>query len=585
MVAGTPPPFSQPPRVNPRTEGATNRKPPAKPIQLNQTLVDDPPRRTLNAPPRAKPKAPPAFAVATQRETETGADHYVHRLERKGPIGRALEWLFHKQPSWLTSFFVHLVLILVLAVLFVPIKMRQAITLELGPVGADTAEIEEISFEEPMEAPEVEPDEAVVEPVLIETMPMEEPALVDLNPPIQIVEVADMSVGGDAASTTTSVPSTPGGISNRVGRRTNAQQLGASVESEAAVDNALAWLAAHQNYDGSWNFNAKAGRCKGKCRHSGSGVQARNGATALGLLPFLGAGNTARSGKYKKTVASGLNFLMKQQRKDGGFTEPQGNMYSHGLAALALCEAAALEVRDKEGYSSQDRSGKQKLRKAAQKAIDFIVYSQHSGGGWRYQPRQAGDTSVVGWQAMALQSGRLAKLTVRQKTMDGITRFLNSVGSGQYGHAYGYMSPGARPGTSAIGLLCRMYLGWDRTHPGISNGAEYLHRMGPSSNNVYYDYYATQVMHHYQGPMWERWNGMLRDHLVDTQVKRGHEAGSWYFAGDHGSSVGGRLYVTAMATMTLEVYYRHMPIYSQEAVNDHAPMVGGDDDDEKVMEI
>ncbi len=32
--------------------------------------------------------------------------------------------------------------------------------------------------------------------------------------------------------------------------------------------------------------------------------------------------------------------------------------------------------------------------------------------------------------------------------------------------------------------------------------------------------------------------------------------------GDHGGKVGGRLYCTAMAAMTLEVYYRDMPIYA-----------------------
>ncbi len=43
-----------------------------------------------------------------------------------------------------------------------------------------------------------------------------------------------------------------------------------------------------------------------------------------------------------------------------------------------------------------------------------------------------------------------------------------------------------------------------------------------------------------------------------AEPSAGHEAGSWFFEGtDLGSTAGGRLYCTAMATMILEVYYRH----------------------------
>jgi hypothetical protein len=102
--------------------------------------------------------------------------------------------------------------------------------------------------------------------------------------------------------------------------------------------------------------------------------------------------------------------------------------------------------------------------------------------------------------------------------------------------------------------------------------------MGPSihndrhaagQNNMYYNYYATQVLHHVGGYPWEQWNAVMRDYLVKTQAKAGHEEGSWYFDGDDmGSRNGGRLYCTAMAAMILEVYYRHLPLYRQQSVLD-----------------
>jgi hypothetical protein len=64
----------------------------------------------------------------------------------------------------------------------------------------------------------------------------------------------------------------------------------------------------------------------------------------------------------------------------------------------------------------------------------------------------------------------------------------------------------------------------------------------------------------------------MRDPLVAAQGKSGAEKGSWFVEGDHGSDRGGRLYCTAMATMILEVYYRHMPIYSKGASEEDFPL-------------
>ncbi len=481
------------------------------------------------------------------------------RRNRKGIVRKLVRWVVVKQPSWLVSLCLHSVLFVVLSSLFFPMQIREELTLELGSFAADDFALDTLELG-PIDAGEFD----LVEPEMI--MPVSDP-IMELEP----IDLMDTSVDTLASwmssqdhSDEIRLPGVPGGVAGRGVRREHAIGLGATKGSEEAVDRALKWLAAHQNDDGSWSFDLHSGRCRGRCTHSGSGSRAKNGATALALLPFLGAGHSQDSGKYRDKVARGLSYLLSRQASNGSFHEPQGTMYSHGLASLALCEAVAMAdmVRD----SSKTRRLNQKLRPAAQEAINFIIQSQHRQGGWRYEPGQRGDLSVVGWQAMALQSGRLGGLRVPEKTFHSVTRFLNSVSSDHYGSTYGYLNATPRPGTTAIGLLCRMYLGWDKTHPGIANGAEYLGQTGPSSNNVYFDYYATQVMHHYQGPLWERWNSILRKHLVRTQVKRGHESGSWFFEDDFGSGIGGRLYITAMSAMTLEVYYRHMAIYSQNAV-------------------
>jgi hypothetical protein len=79
---------------------------------------------------------------------------------------------------------------------------------------------------------------------------------------------------------------------------------------------------------------------------------------------------------------------------------------------------------------------------------------------------------------------------------------------------------------------------------------------------VYYWYYGTQTMHHFGGEEWEKWNLQMREILVSTQEKNGVNAGSWPPRDNHSNS-GGRIYTTSLAVCTLEVYYRHLPVFKQ----------------------
>ena len=75
----------------------------------------------------------------------------------------------------------------------------------------------------------------------------------------------------------------------------------------------------------------------------------------------------------------------------------------------------------------------------------------------------------------------------------------------------------------------------------------------------------------------DQWNPRMRDSLVNSQSKAGHSAGSWHWGGgDHGASQGGRLYYTSLAAMTLQVYYRHMPLYRKDIFEGRA---GGKSDE------
>jgi hypothetical protein len=333
---------------------------------------------------------------------------------------------------------------------------------------------------------------------------------------------------------------------------------GATDASEAAVASALQWMAKHQHADGSWSFDLKQTPCDGRCSESGT-EPSLTGATGLALLPFLGRGETHFEGEYQETLKRGLSFLTGQMlmTSHGGDLRGAGNMYSHGIATVVLCEAYAM---------THDET----LEPFAQKAVDFIVSAEHvPGGGWRYEPGMPGDTTVTGWQVMALKSGEMGYLRVPFEATVGANRFLDSVQVDR-GARYSYQprqDPVGMKTTSAVGLLCRMYLGWQRNRAELEKGAKYLAEQGPKAGNAYFNYYATQVLHQFDAPhgkLWRAWDAKLRDDLVSSQAREGHETGSWFFAGgDEGATAGGRLYCTAMTAATLEVYYRYPPLYEK----------------------
>ena len=83
---------------------------------------------------------------------------------------------------------------------------------------------------------------------------------------------------------------------------------------------------------------------------------------------------------------------------------------------------------------------------------------------------------------------------------------------------------------SAVGLLCsQKLLHMSRTDAATVGGVKYLMASQPSENarNVYYWFYANQVLHNMQDRDWDTWNRTQRKILVTSQAREGCAAGSW----------------------------------------------------------
>ncbi len=95
---------------------------------------------------------------------------------------------------------------------------------------------------------------------------------------------------------------------------------------------------------------------------------------------------------------------------------------------------------------------------------------------------------------------------------------------------------------TAVGLLMRLYLGWNRDDPLHAARAPSIcwttcrrwHRDNEPQRDTYYWYYATQVMFHMKGDYWTAWNERLHPLLIDTQVQTrsaGRQLGPAFRAG------------------------------------------------------
>lgn len=403
----------------------------------------------------------------------------------------------------------------------------------------------------------------------------------DLQPEIAAMELPRqarprLQVGGPATPAGTKIAAVES-FSRRVmrtsgGAASSAPGMGGPA-TEEAIERGLAYLASVQNEDGSWSLQGHGDRVL---------LRSDTAATGLCLLAFQGAGYTHTQHQYADTVSKGLKFLLDNQRTSGNLYRSENDVsdrnvmfYSHGIAALSLCEAYGM---------TQDRE----LRQGAQDALNYIMATQHrTRGGWRYTPQVSSDTSVTGWMMMALKSGDLAGLDVSQAAYDGIDIWLSLAkdDSGRLDrYRYNPFAPDTpqqrhgklpTPTMTAVGMLMRMYNGWRRDDPAMQSAAEYLLKYPPQLGerrrplrDGYYWYYATQFMFHMGGDYWDRWNQHLNPLLLETQITVGPESGSWdpeLPVPDRWSTHAGRLYVTTMNLLNLEVYYRHLPIYEDTA--------------------
>jgi hypothetical protein len=497
----------------------------------NRIMLEVEPRSTASASPAARPASASGVAPVPPSGDETPL------LDLGG--------MLRESPPWLLSAAVHMLGMIIFGVMLVHAQNRSDLILDAG-------------YSEDFGDPIAEDLDLAQDTFEVDDYTLTAENLPLVEDPLATPEVAEVSPN-PAMPVGTAVPTTIGlAFTGREPGMKEAllKSSGGTGKTESAVALGLRWLASRQQRNGLWSLQGPY--------EDGSPDENVEAATAMALLAFQGAGYTPASdaqNPYTRVVRKGWDALLARMEEDGRFFhEVKGShqLYTQAQCTIALCELYAM-------------TGDEAYFDAAQKAVDYCVRIQSPQGGWRYSPGDDSDMSVTGWFVMALQSARMAGIEVPSHVFERIEAFLDSVAR-EEGSRYAYRpTDGATLPLTAEGLLCRQYLGWPRNDPRLEKGVEYLLANLPEwdKRNVYYWYYATQVLHHMEGKPWRTWNEEMRKLLPEHQVTRGRERGSWNPGGDRWGGEGGRLYVTCLSICILEVYYRHLPLY-HTGLFDHA---------------
>jgi hypothetical protein len=321
-------------------------------------------------------------------------------------------------------------------------------------------------------------------------------------------------------------------------------KYGGNEKTEAGVARGLAFLARTQEADGHWTRFVEPEK-------AGLGATTPHdaGLTGMAALAFLACDYSPnKPGIYQDNIRKAITYLRLLSKPDGDVRNG-GNMYDQAIATIALAEAATLSHDDQ-------------TRAAALQAAQFIIAAQNSDGGWRYSPRDiTSDTSVLGWQIMALRSAERIGLQIPDSVRSGAINNMAGKSGGRAGMLTGYLTGIPSSTMTAEAMFSRLALGMPLTDDQIEEAGGYLIGKLPSAThpNYYYWYYGSLALLQLSKTVpeaWTTWNSHAADALLALQFREGPLAGSLNSDGEWADR-GGRVYSTALATLTLEVYYRY----------------------------
>jgi hypothetical protein len=180
--------------------------------------------------------------------------------------------------------------------------------------------------------------------------------------------------------------------------------------------------------------------------------------TALGGMSLLMEGSTIKEGKYSERIRKAVDWLMARAQPNGMLGNPSvaseagRYMYGHGFALLFLSSVYGEE---------EDADRRKKLDDILTRAVLFSGKAQTSRGGWGYVSAADGsdfdEGSVTITQVQALRAAKNAGISVPKETIDKARDYLKKCTNAQGGIIYSLGGGGGgdgRPALTAAAISC-----------------------------------------------------------------------------------------------------------------------------------
>ncbi|MEM7395647.1 MAG: hypothetical protein AAF492_25220, partial [Verrucomicrobiota bacterium] len=270
-----------------------------------------------------------------------------------------------------------------------------------------------------------------------------------------------------------------------------------------------------------------------------------------------------------------IQYLLSRQDTKGMFRGKKPSrhpVYDHAIATYAVSEAYGM-------------TRVPALKTAMEGGMKNIINGQQPGGGWDYHYKKGDrrDTSVSGWHVQAMKAAHLSGAEnpgIKEAMKRSIADFKSVFNPSSGRFAYSTGSSGSE-GMTGVGVLSMQFLGQGNS-PEVRGGLKFLDsikgewKKDAPKNPMYAWYYITQAKFHKGGKTWSAWNKKFSKELVAAQ----HEDGHWGAPdGTDGESGEGPVYTTTLGALMLQVYYRNLPTFKEDAAKEEefAPEAGSDD--------
>ncbi|MHC4663352.1 MAG: prenyltransferase/squalene oxidase repeat-containing protein [Planctomycetota bacterium] len=276
---------------------------------------------------------------------------------------------------------------------------------------------------------------------------------------------------------------------------------------------AICFLRSMQGPDGRW------------CSEDGT-LEGDVITTAFSLLAFYNFGHTHRHGKHRNLVKKGLEFLIRTVSKDCAFSD---DLLAHAAAAILISDAYAV-TRDKW------------LLQHAENALEKLFARQLNEGGFpRLMGEDESDIRTTCYAVFAIRTAAMGKIQFDKNKLEMVLDYVDKI-----------PTENLVPRDAAMLLLTSIFCGRSVRDKQLSRYHRIMDNNLPSvdrPNDIEYLYFGAWGNLR-TNPNWEKWWKRTSDSFRKQWKFGVHLDGSWNPDMGEFSKKYGRVYTTALCSLT-----------------------------------